>query len=85
MATTTPVSLQEYLDAAMRHARYEWLVEDEEYFGSLPHLRGAWATGTTVEATAQELREVAEDWVMVALRRGIPMPEVDGLSLATSV
>ncbi len=79
---TTPVPLQTYIEAAMRHARYEWLVEEEEYFASLPHLRGAWATGPTVDAAAQELREVAEDWVEVALRRGIALPEVDGLRLS---
>lgn len=71
----------QYIEAAMRRAEYEWLADDQVYYGRSIDLRGAWATGNTQEACAEELREVVEDWVMLGLRAGDTFPVVDGVEL----
>jgi len=40
----------EYITAALHHARYEIIEDDEPYYGEVPELPGVWATGTTLEA-----------------------------------
>ncbi|MEX0601287.1 MAG: type II toxin-antitoxin system HicB family antitoxin [Rhodothermales bacterium] len=41
--------LTEYIQAALRQAKYEILPEDNEYYGEVPALQGVWATGDTLE------------------------------------
>jgi len=56
------VMLNEYIDAAMRHAEYKQF-EDGTTYGDIPVLRGVWANERTREATEAELRSALEDWV----------------------
>lgn len=72
--------LTEYITAALRHARYK-LLEDENYFGEVPELPGVWASAETLEGCREELREVVEGWIVVGLRRGTAIPPIDGLTL----
>ena len=72
--------LTEYLQAAMRHARYEDL-GDEGWFGSIPSFEGLWASGETREAVQQELRSVLEDWVLLGVRLGHRLPVAEGIDL----
>jgi predicted RNase H-like HicB family nuclease len=74
--------LTEYIRAAMRHAHYEFLENDKEFYGNIELLPGVWATGGTLEACRDELKEVLQDWLMIGLRRNISFPEIDGISLA---
>jgi predicted RNase H-like HicB family nuclease len=64
-----------FIDAAMSRARYEWLNEDDGYYGRIPELPGVWATGDTVDECAMELREVLEDWIALGAKFGHPLPE----------
>lgn len=73
--------LTKYIEAAMRRAEYEWLAEDQVYYGHSPDLKGAWATGKTKEECAEVLREVVEDWVMLGLRAGDEFPVIEGIEL----
>ena len=36
--------LSTYIEAAMRHATYEWLEEDGIWYAEIPPLPGVWAT-----------------------------------------
>ena len=38
----------EYITAALHHARYEIIEDDEPYYGEVPELPGVWATGTSL-------------------------------------
>ncbi len=73
--------LTDYIRAAMRHAQYELLPEDSTYYGSIPGFQGGWANAPTLEACRDELQEVLEDWLLLALRQGHRLPVVDGLDL----
>jgi predicted RNase H-like HicB family nuclease len=72
--------LTDYIQAAMGRAEYERM-EDGAWFARIPGFDGLWASGATVEATRQELRESLEDWLLLGLRLGHALPVVDGLDL----
>ena len=69
--------LTEYIDEALRRARYE-LIEDEEtpYYGEVPELPGVWASGRTLEGCRRELKEVIEGWILVSVRRSLDLPRL---------
>jgi predicted RNase H-like HicB family nuclease len=73
--------LTPYITAAMRHAHYELLPEDEGYYGEIPALEGVYATASTLDACREELQSVLEGWVMLGLAMGHPFPAVDGREL----
>ncbi len=64
----------EYVEEAMRRARYEIIDDEEPYYGEIPPLRGVWATGKTLEACRENLREVVEGWIVVRLQKGLDIP-----------
>ena len=72
--------LTKYIEAAMATALYEQ-IEDGTWFGSVPVLPGAWANAPTLDACKIEMREVAEDWILVGLREGDKLPVINGISL----
>ena len=69
--------LTEYIDEALRRARYE-LIEDEEtpYYGEVPELPGVWASGRTLEGCRRDLKEVIEGWILVSVRRSLDLPRL---------
>ncbi|MBN1866849.1 type II toxin-antitoxin system HicB family antitoxin [Candidatus Sumerlaeota bacterium] len=73
--------LTEYIRLALGKAHYEILPEGEGYFGSIEGFQGVWAQSDTLETCREELREVLEEWIVVGLRMGHPLPVVDGVSL----
>lgn len=75
-ATVAPIDV--YIEAAMRHAVYEWLHEDGLYFGHIAGIDGLWATGPAIDECATELRAVLAGWIEVGLKLGQAIPEIDG-------
>ena len=75
--------LTAYINAALRKARYEILLDQEGYFGAIDDLQGVWAQGDSLEACREELREVLEEWIVLGLRMGHRLPVIDGVSLAS--
>jgi predicted RNase H-like HicB family nuclease len=73
--------LTAYVEAAMRHAQFEWLEDSHEWYGEIPPCRGVWASGATVEACRAELRDVLEGWIALGLWRGDELPAVDGATI----
>ena len=73
--------LSEYLGAALRKAQYEILSEDHSYYGEIPGFEGVYANAASLEACREELREVLEEWILIRVSRGLPVPVVDGHEL----
>ena len=73
--------IREYIDAALQHARYELIDDEEPYYGEVPELQGVWATGKTLEECRQELAEVIDGWILVRLSRGLPIPPVGDVQI----
>ncbi|MDD4314477.1 MAG: type II toxin-antitoxin system HicB family antitoxin [Methanoculleus sp.] len=66
----------EYITAALEHARYEIIEDDEPYYGEVPELPGVWATRKTLEECRRNLAGVIDEWLIVRLRRGLPIPRL---------
>jgi len=69
-----------YIQAALRKARYE-LLEDDSYYGEIPGFSGVYADAGSLEACRDQLQEVLEGWILLGLRLGHELPEVDGMKL----
>ena len=67
----------EYINAALARATYERIEDkDNPYYGQVPVLKGVWATGKTLEECRNHLAEVIEGWLIVRLRKGLPIPPI---------
>ena len=75
------IMIQEYMKAAMRHAKYEVLPEDQSYYGEIPECNGVWANADNWEDCRQELQEVLEEWIFLRLRKDLSIPKIDGVML----
>jgi predicted RNase H-like HicB family nuclease len=73
--------LTAYINAAMGKARYEILPDGEGYFGNIAELQGVWANADSLEACREELQEALEEWIVLGLRMGHLLPEIEGISL----
>ena len=73
--------LTDYLNAALRRARYEILPDDQSFYGEIPEFTGVYANAATLEDCRAELAEVLEEWVLFRVSRSLPLPVVDGLEL----
>ena len=71
-----------YIQCAMRHAHYEIIDDPQPFYGSIPECQGVWANGETLEACREELQSVLEDWIVLGLRLGHPIPVIDGIAVA---
>lgn len=74
--------LTDYIQAALRKAKYKILSDDGTFYGSIPGFQGVWANAENLEDCRNELAEVLEEWVLLHVRDNDPLPEVDGMSLA---
>lgn len=70
--------LFDYIQASLENAEYKQL-ENNTWFAEIPGFEGVWANGKTVEECRKELIEVLEDWLLLKLRDGDPIPVVKGL------
>lgn len=74
--------ISDYIEAAMKQARYEILKDDGTYHGEIPGFDGVWSNAGSLEKCRKELEEVLEEWIVLGLRKDLPLPEIDGFSLA---
>ena len=77
--------LTDYITAALRRAHYELLPDGEGIYAEIPGLSGVWANGETVEETREDLRLALEGWIALALSRNLPIPGLDGVSIAPAL
>ncbi len=73
--------LTEYVEAAMKRAKYKILNDDEGFFGEIPACRGVWSNAKTLERCRLELRQVLEDWILIRVRHGLSLPIVAAINL----
>jgi predicted RNase H-like HicB family nuclease len=66
--------LTEYVEEALRRARYEMIEDEEPYYGEVEELQGVWATGKTLEECRSNLKEVIEGWILLSIKKGLPIP-----------
>lgn len=74
--------LLEYVQAALKHAKYEILKDDGTIYGEIPECNGVYAHAPTLEACREELLEVLEDWLLVRIHLNLSLPVIEGIELA---
>lgn len=74
--------LTQYIQAAMRQAKYEILSDDGSFYGEIPGFQGVWTNAATLEDCRNELAEVLEEWIFLHLSDKTPLPVVNGLKLS---
>ena len=67
--------LTEYIEQALAQADYDKL-EDSTYAGRIPACKGVIAFGTSLCECEKELRSTLEDWILVGLKMGHPLPVI---------
>ncbi|HUW64756.1 MAG TPA: type II toxin-antitoxin system HicB family antitoxin [Spirochaetia bacterium] len=72
--------LTAFTEAAMQEAKYK-ILEDGSFFAEIPSCPGVWANDKTLERCRDVLHEVLEEWLILKLRDGDPLPEVGGVDL----
>jgi predicted RNase H-like HicB family nuclease len=77
--------LTNYIQAAMRHARYKMLPQDGSFFGEIPDIDGVWANASTLEECRDELEDVLQEWLALSLAKNLPIPMVDGIDVNVSL
>lgn len=76
--------ITQYIQAAMRKAKYEILEGSEGFYGEIPGFQGVYSNAQTLEECRDLLEEVLEDWILLNLADNTPLPEVSGIKLQVS-
>jgi len=72
--------LSDYVAGAMAQAIYDKL-EDGTFAGRLPFCQGVVAFGASLRECEEELRSTLEDWILLGLRLGHPLPVIGEIDL----
>lgn len=73
--------IREYIQAALQHAKYEIIKDEEPYYGEIEGLQGVWSTGKTLEECREKLSDVLDGWILIRISRGLAIPPVDGVEI----
>lgn len=68
--------ITEYIEEALKRARYEIINDEEPYYGEVEELKGVWATGKTLEECRNNLKDVIEGWILLSIKKGIEIPKL---------
>ena len=68
--------ITEYINAALGRAKYGLIEDENPFYGEVPELKGVWAVGTTLEECRRNLAEVIDGWLVVRLKKGLPIPPI---------
>ncbi|TFH39896.1 MAG: type II toxin-antitoxin system HicB family antitoxin [ANME-2 cluster archaeon] len=75
--------LIQYIQAALEHAKYEIIDDEEPYYGEVAELQGVWASGKTLEECRKNLEEVIDEWIIIRLRKGLSIPSIGNFNFET--
>ncbi len=69
--------LSDYVNGALDRAVYDKL-EDGAFAGRIPACPGVFAFAPGLRECEDELRSTLEDWILVGLKLGHPLPVIGG-------
>ncbi len=72
--------LIEYIQKAIEYAEYKKL-EDGSWFAEIPGFEGVWSNGKSIEECRRELIEVLEEWLILKIRDGNPIPKLKDVNI----
>lgn len=71
--------ITDYVARALHRARYAPV--EGGYCATVPGLRGVIATGDSLESCRDALVDVVEEWILVRVARGLPIPKLGGVQI----
>ena len=71
----------EYINEALKKAKYEIINDEEPYYGEIPEIKGVWATGESLEECREQLRETLDEWLILSFKKNLPIPGINGIDL----
>ena len=71
----------EYIDEALKGAKYEIIDDEEPFYGEIPGIQGVWSTGKTLYECRENLKETLDEWLILSFKRSLPIPEINGINL----
>ena len=75
------IVLQQYIQTALNSAHYEFIEDEEPFYGEVSALAGVWATGKTLEVCRHNLNEAIEDWLLFSIVKGLPIPVLGDVAI----
>lgn len=76
--------LTEYIQAAMRKAKYEILEGNEGFYGEIPGFQGVYSNAKTLAECRNILQEILEGWILLNISDNTPLPTLAGINLQFS-
>jgi predicted RNase H-like HicB family nuclease len=74
--------LIDYIQAALRRAKYEMLADNEGFVGTIPGFRGVIGHARSLERCRDDLNGALQEWLLIKLQQGDrDIPVVDGIKL----
>lgn len=73
--------LVEYINEALKLAKYELIDDEDPFYGEIPQIQGVWASAKTLEECREQLKETLEEWIILSFRKNLPIPELKGINL----
>ncbi len=72
--------ITDYIETLLSFAEYDKL-EDGSYSGTIPKCKGVIAFGDSLKECQDELRSTLEDWILVGIKLGHPLPVIGKINL----
>ena len=72
--------LTDYVNQLMAYAVYDKL-DDGTFAGNISECKGVLAFGTTLRECEDELHSTLEDWILVGIKLGQPLPVIAEIDL----
>lgn len=66
--------IQNYIENYLGKARYEMIESGKKFYAEIKDLRGVWATGKTLEECRHNLANTLEGWLILRLKKNLPIP-----------
>lgn len=73
--------INQYIQAAIKLAKYEILEDNNSIYAEIPGLEGVYAKGNSFEECRMELIEIVEEWVIIRLRKNLHTPPLENIDL----
>lgn len=75
------IMIFEFIQAALKHAKYEIIDDEDPFYAEIPKLPGVLASGISFEACRETLIEALEGWILVKIKNGQEIPVIDNYSI----
>ena len=77
--------IQDFINNYLNKAKYEIIDDGKRYYGEIKELRGVWAVGKTLEECRENLMSTAEGWLILRLKKNLPIPNFQTPAIKMSV